>query len=244
MIVFLIGMCRRAGARRRQCAAGGGPQNPGDRRDARHARDLSRRRHRLCRRPADLGDRPARQLRRRRADACRRPSPLLVWLALALITRRSAGWRATRRTGRNLYALGSNPEGARFAGIGERRHIALLFVLSGGLCGLVGVLWGARFGTVDAVIAPDLQLQAISAAVVGGVSIFGGSGSVYGAAIGVGDLRRAAERRAAARHQPVLAAGRARRRHPGDGDLLQPSHAARRSRASRSGKAVGAHEKR
>jgi ribose/xylose/arabinose/galactoside ABC-type transport system permease subunit len=52
------------------------------------------------------------------------------------------------------------------------------------LCGLAGVLWGARFGTVDAVIAPDLQLQSISAAVVGGVSIFGGSGSVYGAAIG------------------------------------------------------------
>jgi ribose/xylose/arabinose/galactoside ABC-type transport system permease subunit len=49
---------------------------------------------------------------------------------------------------------------------------------------LVGVLWGARFGTVDAVIAPDLHLQAISAVVVGGVSIFGGSGSVYGAALG------------------------------------------------------------
>jgi ribose/xylose/arabinose/galactoside ABC-type transport system permease subunit len=52
------------------------------------------------------------------------------------------------------------------------------------LSGLTGVLWSARFGTVDAVIAPDLQLQSISAAVVGGVSIFGGSGSVYGAAIG------------------------------------------------------------
>ena len=65
-----------------------------------------------------------------------------------------------------------------------RRHIALLFVLSGGLCGLTGVLWGARYGTVDAIIAPDLHLQTISAAVVGGVSIFGGSGSVYGAAIG------------------------------------------------------------
>ena len=59
-----------------------------------------------------------------------------------------------------------------------------MFILSGLLCGLVGVLWGARFGTVDAVIAPDLHLQAISAVVIGGVSIFGGSGSVYGAAIG------------------------------------------------------------
>ena len=107
----------------------------------------------------------------------------LVWVALALIL--ILGWLARNsRTGRNIYAVGSNEEGARFAGIGVRRHIALLFVLSGGLCGLTGVLWGARYGTVDAIIAPDLQLQTISAAVVGGVSIFGGSGSVYGAAIG------------------------------------------------------------
>lgn len=108
---------------------------------------------------------------------------LLVWVALALIL--VLGWLARySRAGRNIYAIGSNPEGAQFAGIGVRRHLAALFILSGGLCGLAGVLWGARFGTVDAIIAPDLQLQTISAAVVGGVSIFGGSGSVYGAAIG------------------------------------------------------------
>jgi rhamnose transport system ATP-binding protein len=109
--------------------------------------------------------------------------PLLVWLALLFTIGFGLVARFTR-TGRNLYALGSNQESARFVGISERRHIALVFVLSGLLCGLVGVLWGARFGTVDAVIAPDLHLQAISAVVVGGVSIFGGSGSVYGAAIG------------------------------------------------------------
>jgi ribose transport system ATP-binding protein/rhamnose transport system ATP-binding protein len=109
--------------------------------------------------------------------------PLLVWLALLFTIGFGLAARFTR-TGRNLYALGSNQESARFAGISERWHIALVFVLSGLLCGLVGVLWGARFGTVDAVIAPDLHLQAISAVVVGGVSIFGGSGSVYGAALG------------------------------------------------------------
>jgi rhamnose transport system permease protein len=107
----------------------------------------------------------------------------LVWIALALTF--LLGWLARNtRTGRNVYAIGSNPEGAEFAGIAVRRHTAFLFMLSGMLAGLTGVLWGARFGTVDAVIAPDLQLQSISAAVVGGVSIFGGSGSVYGAAIG------------------------------------------------------------
>jgi rhamnose transport system permease protein len=109
--------------------------------------------------------------------------PVLVWLAIGLTVAFGLAARFTQ-IGRNLYALGSNPEGARFAGIGEGRHIALVFINSGLLCGLVGVLWGARFGTVDAVIAPDLNLQAISAVVVGGVSIFGGSGSVYGAAIG------------------------------------------------------------
>jgi rhamnose transport system permease protein len=107
----------------------------------------------------------------------------LVWAALALTVILGLVARYTR-TGRNFYALGSNPEGAAFAGIGPGRHIGILFVHSGLLCGLVGVLWGARFGTVDAVIAPDLQLQSISAAVIGGVSIFGGSGSVFGAAIG------------------------------------------------------------
>ena len=109
--------------------------------------------------------------------------PMLVWMAVLLTVGFGLAARFTR-TGRNIYALGSNPESARFAGIGERKHIALVFILSGLLCGLVGVLWGARFGTVDAVIAPDLNLQTISAVVVGGVSIFGGSGSIYGAVIG------------------------------------------------------------
>jgi rhamnose transport system ATP-binding protein len=109
--------------------------------------------------------------------------PVLVWLALLFTIGFGLAARFTR-IGRNIYALGSNQESAKFAGINERRHIALLFVLSGLLCGLVGVLWGARFGTVDAVIAPELHFQAISAVVVGGVSIFGGSGSVYGAALG------------------------------------------------------------
>jgi rhamnose transport system permease protein len=109
--------------------------------------------------------------------------PLLVWLALLITVAVGLAARFTR-TGRNLYALGSNPEGARLAGIDERKHLALVFMFSGLLCGLVGVLWGARFGTVDAIIAPDLNLQVISAAVIGGVSIFGGSGTAFGAAIG------------------------------------------------------------
>lgn len=109
--------------------------------------------------------------------------PLLVWLALIVTIGIGLLARYTR-IGRNLYAIGSNPESARFLGISEARGIAFVFLMSGFLSGLVGVLWGARFGTVDAVIAPLLNLQSISAVVIGGVSIFGGSGTVYGAAIG------------------------------------------------------------
>jgi rhamnose transport system permease protein len=109
--------------------------------------------------------------------------PLLVWLAV-LITIAVGLLARYTRTGRNLYALGSNPESARFLGVSEGRGVAFVFILSGFLSGLVGVLWGARFGTVDAVIAPQLNLQSISAVVIGGVSIFGGSGTVFGAAIG------------------------------------------------------------
>jgi len=109
--------------------------------------------------------------------------PLLVWLAIIVTVVIGLFARYTR-VGRNLYALGSNPESARFLGISEARGVSFVFLLSGFLSGLVGVLWGARFGTVDAVIAPQLNLQSISAVVIGGVSIFGGSGSVYGAAIG------------------------------------------------------------
>jgi len=101
--------------------------------------------------------------------------PLLVWLALIITVVIGLAAR---------FALGSNPESARFLGISETRGVAFVFILSGFLSGLVGVLWGARFGTVDAVIAPQLNLQSISAVVIGGVSIFGGSGTVYGAAIG------------------------------------------------------------
>ena len=110
-------------------------------------------------------------------------TPLLIWIAVLLTL--LFGWVARyTHIGRNIYALGSSPEGARFVGIKEGWYLAFVFVLSGALCGLVGVLWGARFGTVDAVIAPDLHIQTISAVVIGGVSIFGGSGTVFGAAIG------------------------------------------------------------
>ena len=88
------------------------------------------------------------------------------------------------RAGRELYAIGSNPDAAVLAGIRVSRRVFGAFVASGALAGLAGVLWTARFGTVDATAGQGIELEVVAAVVVGGVAIFGGSGTVYGAALG------------------------------------------------------------
>jgi rhamnose transport system permease protein len=88
------------------------------------------------------------------------------------------------RSGRELYAIGSNPDAARLAGVRSDRRVLAAFVVSGALAGLGGALFTARFGTVDATAGTGYELTVIASAVVGGVAIFGGVGSVYGAALG------------------------------------------------------------
>jgi len=88
------------------------------------------------------------------------------------------------RAGREFYAIGSNPEAARLAGIPVSRRVTTGFVLSGAIAGLAGVLWLARFGTVDASTAKGIELGVVAAAVVGSVSITGGVGSIWGATLG------------------------------------------------------------
>lgn len=109
--------------------------------------------------------------------------PILVLIALVVVL--GVGqWLRDFRAGRELYAIGSNPEGARLAGVRSERRVLTAFVLAGALAGLGGVLFTARFGTVDATAGTGYELTVIAAAVVGGVAIFGGTGSVYGAALG------------------------------------------------------------
>lgn len=98
---------------------------------------------------------------------------LLVHLALTRL-------RAARR----LYAIGSNPEAAEMAGIDTRRTVFVAFVLAGALAGLGGFMFLARFGTITVVAGLGTELKSVAAAVVGGVNIFGGSGSVTGAFLG------------------------------------------------------------
>ncbi|MEV4754372.1 ABC transporter permease [Micromonospora sp. NPDC049559] len=109
--------------------------------------------------------------------------PLLFLVALAVVAA-TGFYLRSYRSGRELYAIGSEPSAARLAGIPVGRRVLAVFVASGALAGLAGVLYAARFGTLDAAAGTGLELQVVAAAVVGGVAIFGGSGSVYGAALG------------------------------------------------------------
>ncbi len=88
------------------------------------------------------------------------------------------------RPARKLYAIGSNPEAAEMAGINTSATVFVAFVLAGALAGLAGFMFLARFGTITVVAGLGLELKSVAAAVVGGVNIFGGSGSVIGALIG------------------------------------------------------------
>lgn len=109
--------------------------------------------------------------------------PILALIAL-LVVILVATYLGKYRGGRELYAIGSQPDAARLSGIPVGRRVFGAFVLNGALAGLAGVLYAARFGTIDATAGTGLELQVVAAAVVGGVAIFGGSGSAYGAAIG------------------------------------------------------------
>ena len=86
--------------------------------------------------------------------------------------------------GRQFYAMGSNPDAAHLIGLPTRRIQFSAFVLSGALSGLAGFMFLARFGSITVEAARGLELQVVAAVVVGGVNIFGGSGTVVGAMLG------------------------------------------------------------
>src|ERR687890_663648 len=86
--------------------------------------------------------------------------------------------------GRWIYAVGSNPDAARQAALPVERVILGAFVASGALAGLAGFLFLSRFGTITVNAGNGLELQSVAAAVVGGVNIFGGAGTLFGALLG------------------------------------------------------------
>jgi rhamnose transport system permease protein len=88
------------------------------------------------------------------------------------------------RTGRNIYAVGGNPDAAGVAGIHTQRILFLVYLLSGVACGLAAVLWASRFESAQTNTALGFELQTVAASVVGGVSISGGVGTVPGVLLG------------------------------------------------------------
>ncbi|MCP3716007.1 ABC transporter permease [Paraburkholderia sp. CNPSo 3281] len=109
--------------------------------------------------------------------------PVLALIAIVLLAALSV-YLKQFRPGREYYAIGSNPEAARLAGINVERRVATGLLISGAIAGLAGALWLARFGTVDASTAKGIELQVVAAAVVGSVAITGGVGTILGATLG------------------------------------------------------------
>jgi len=88
------------------------------------------------------------------------------------------------RTGRQIYAVGSNPESAMVSGINIDKILWLVYTIMGTLAGLCGVLWVSKFASAQGDTAMGYELSVIAACVLGGVSISGGSGKVSGVIIG------------------------------------------------------------
>ncbi|HMR68130.1 MAG TPA: ABC transporter permease, partial [Anaerolineae bacterium] len=110
------------------------------------------------------------------------PMALIVFfilLLIAIVILQYSGF------GRYVYVIGNNREVARYAGVRVRRVKMALFVASGFISALAGVLFAARLGAVRGDIALGFELDIITMVLLGGVSIFGGSGSIYGVLLSI-----------------------------------------------------------
>lgn len=103
---------------------------------------------------------------------------LLMWLV----------WNKTA-FGKNMFAVGSNPEAANVSGVNVARTVMLVFTLAGILYGVTGFIEAARIGSNSAATGLNYELDAIAACVIGGVSFVGGIGKISGVILGVVLLR-------------------------------------------------------
>ena len=108
--------------------------------------------------------------------------PVIIFITVALIFHILLKYTVY---GKHTYAIGSNEEAARVAGINIARHKVLIYSIAGGLSGLAGVVMSARATMGQAGMGIGYELDAISAVVIGGTSLFGGKGRMTGTFIGV-----------------------------------------------------------
>ncbi|HEY6548472.1 MAG TPA: sugar ABC transporter permease [Vicinamibacteria bacterium] len=109
------------------------------------------------------------------------PVPVLIVLALASLLTVLA---LHTPFGRHLYAIGGNRDAAFYSGISIEKHIVGVFTLMGLLAGVAGIVLTARVGSASADAGRTMELDAIAAAVIGGTSLLGGQGTVWGALLG------------------------------------------------------------
>ncbi|MCX2728030.1 ABC transporter permease [Thermomicrobium sp. 4228-Ro] len=109
------------------------------------------------------------------------PVPWLVTILVLVVMYLVLHWT---RFGRYWYAIGSNAEAARLSGITVRFYLFLAYTIAGVLVGITGLLLTARVGSGEPTLGASFPLESIAAAVLGGVSIRGGEGNLFGAAIG------------------------------------------------------------
>ncbi|WP_334269185.1 ABC transporter permease/substrate-binding protein [Edaphobacter sp. HDX4] len=89
------------------------------------------------------------------------------------------------KIGRALYAIGLNAEGARYAGIPVKRYLALVYLLSGAVSGIAAIIYVSHLGLAKSDLGTGFELQAITAIVIGGTSVFGGRGDLFGSVLGL-----------------------------------------------------------
>ena len=116
------------------------------------------------------------------------PIPNYVWFALAITAIMWFIWNKTA-FGKNMFAVGSNPEAATVSGVNVKRVTVLVFMLAGIMYGITGFIEAARIGSNSAATGLNYELDAIAASVIGGVSFVGGIGKIRGVIMGVVLLR-------------------------------------------------------
>ena len=108
--------------------------------------------------------------------------PSAVWFMVALTIIASLFLRYTD-FGRSIYAVGGNMEAARAAGINPERTVIGVFALHGLFAGVAGILFATQLQVIQSTVPPNLELTVITASVIGGVSILGGTGTVIGSTL-------------------------------------------------------------
>lgn len=109
------------------------------------------------------------------------PIPVIIAISLAIILTFITD---KTKLGRNIYALGGNPQAAWFSGININLHKIVVFIISGICAGIAGVVLTARLGAAEPLAGQGYELFAIAAAIIGGTSFFGGRGRIIGVVMG------------------------------------------------------------